>query len=237
MLGEEAMNFPVGNEFQLYTGGCEGVDYTAEDFALQMGFKVNIIVGPLHPRARTITPLTYEELREADPHLQKANETLKRNFSTKSKAPYFKQLLQRNYHIIKNVTHVFAFGELAPDMKTMKGGTGWSVQLALDNHKVVTVYDVNSKKWYEAALYRWDEKMQWVKDFCFVPLGSIGWSPLNRHVPPRQNYPVLHKSSAIVGSRIISHETREEIRNLFQRTFTQEKEVTALCGQLNHFTF
>ena len=54
---EEAMDIAIGDEYVLYTGGCEGVDQTAEEMGLQLGFKVHVLVGPHHPRARTITPL------------------------------------------------------------------------------------------------------------------------------------------------------------------------------------
>ena len=127
---EEGMDIAIGDEYTLYTGGCEGVDRTAEEMGVQLGFKVHVLVGPRHPRAQSITPLSVDVLEQANPFLRGANQTLRRNLIFSQPPPYYMELLQRNYHIIRQATHVYAFGELQPDKKTAKGGTGWSVQLA-----------------------------------------------------------------------------------------------------------
>ena len=50
---------------------------------------------------------------------------------------YTLQLLQRNYQIAKKAHTIYAFGTLEKDGKRVKGGTGWTVQLALDQGKPV----------------------------------------------------------------------------------------------------
>ena len=121
------MDIAIGDEYVLYTGGCEVVDQTAETIGLQLGFNVHVLVGPHHPRARTITPLSTDVLEQANPFLRGANQTLRRHLNFSQPRPYYIELLQRNYHIIQHASHVYAFGELQPDKKTAKGGTGWSV--------------------------------------------------------------------------------------------------------------
>ena len=143
------------------------------------------------------------------------------------------ELLQRNYHIIRQATHVYAFGELQPDKKTAKGGTGWSVQLALDANKTVYFYDIPSKTWHEPARFQW-KGHTWVKEFHFKPLGSTGWSMSPLHQPLQRCLPTLHKASAVVGSRRISPETVAEIKALFHRTFQWVQEVQTLPTR---FTF
>ena len=54
--GEEAIDVAIGDGYVLYTGGCEGVDQTAEEMGLQLGFKVHVLVGPHYPRAQSLTP-------------------------------------------------------------------------------------------------------------------------------------------------------------------------------------
>ena len=152
---EEVMDIAIADEYTLYTGVCEGVDQTAEEMGLQLGFKVHVMVGPRHPRAQSITPLSIEELEQANPFLRGANQTLRRNLNFSQPPPYYMELLQRNYHIIRQATHVYAFGELQPDKKTARGGTGWSVQLALDANKTVYFYDIPSKTWHEPARFQW----------------------------------------------------------------------------------
>ena len=109
-----------------------------------------------------------------------------------------------------------------------RGGTGWTVQLALDANKTVYVYDTNSNAWYQPIHYRWNEKGEWVKEFYLAPIGYSSWPG---HELSMRSYPTLHKISAIVGSRTISVETRNEIRQLFRRTLAKENK--ALCPALD----
>ena len=70
----EDMIYPIGNEYELYTGGCHGADEEAENMGLEMGFKVHIKIGPQHPCSQRITPLTQEELLAAEPILMRVNQ-------------------------------------------------------------------------------------------------------------------------------------------------------------------
>ena len=110
--------------------------------------------------------------------------------------PYFMELLQRNWHIIKDVTAVFAFGEFSSQQKSqLRGGTGWPVQMALDANKTVYLYDTNPNVWYQPFHYRWNEKGEWVKEFYFAPIGHTSW--LGQE-PSVRSYPTFQKISAIV---------------------------------------
>ena len=173
-------------------------------------------------------------LEQANPFLRGANQTLRRHLNFSQPRPYYIELLQRNYHIIQHATHVYAFGELQPDKKTAKGGTGWSVQLALDANKTVYFSDIPSKTWYEPARFQWKDNA-WVKTFHFKPLGSGGGSMSAQHHPFQRCDPTLHKVSAVVGSRLISQETVAEIKALFHRTFHWVQDVQALHTSLQSF--
>ena len=61
---------------------------------------------------------------------------------------YTLQLLQRNYQIAKKAHTIYAFGILKQDKKRVKGGTGWTVQLAMDQGKPVYLFDIPSQSWY-----------------------------------------------------------------------------------------
>jgi len=54
-------------------------------------------------------------------------------------------LLQRNYQIAKKAHTIYAFGILEKDAKRVKEGTGWTLQLALDERKEVYLFDIPSK--------------------------------------------------------------------------------------------
>ena len=226
---DESMDISIGNEHTLYTGGCDGVDVCAEDVARSMGFQVHVKIGPSHRRSAFITPISYPELKMADPHIQKANIFLKRKIE--GLPPFYMELLQRNWFVIKDATAVYAFGEFSDQQKSqVKGGTGWSVQMALDANKTVYVYDTKSLTWHQPFHYKWNEKGEWVKEFYFAPIGHSSWPGTELRM---RSHPTLHKISAIVGSRVISAEIRNEIRELFHRTISLGKEVKALCTALD----
>ena len=63
---------------------------------------------------------------------------------------YTLQLLQRNYQIAKKAHTICAFGILEQDKKRVKGGTGWTVQLAMDQGKPVYLFDIPSQSWYRS---------------------------------------------------------------------------------------
>ena len=68
----------------------------------------------------------------ANPHLYQAAGTLHKRVPSHF---YTLQLLQRNYQSAKKAQTIFAFGILEKDARQVKGGTGWTVQLALDQGK------------------------------------------------------------------------------------------------------
>ena len=105
-----------------------------------------------------VTPLTHQELAEANLYIGRSNKTLKRNIFGLS--PYATELLQRNYWIIKKAKCIYAFGEfegsspehLFGDYTRVKGGTGWAVQMGMDfgmEQKGVYVYNTRDHRWYE----------------------------------------------------------------------------------------
>ena len=74
------------------------------------------------------------------------------------------------------------------DAKGVKGGTGWTVQLALEQGKEVYLFDIPTQTWYRS------ENHYYVSDnsACLVT-GS-------KFLPWRLKTPTIHQSSAVVGS-------------------------------------
>jgi len=105
---------------------------------------------------------------------------------------------------------------LEKDAKRVKGGTGWTVQLALDQGKDVNLFDIPSQTWYrsEHHYYVNDDSATLVAGSKFLPWGSIP--------------PTLHQSSAVVGSRDLDQKTPEEIKALFNRTFCLPENIEQL---------
>jgi len=98
---------PTSN-YHIYSGGAIGIDEYAEQCAQKHGMQMHIIIPPQHSRSKFITPLTQQELDEAEPHLKLAAERINKPIVNRN--TFTRQLLLRNYHIIKNAEIVYAFG-------------------------------------------------------------------------------------------------------------------------------
>ena len=172
MIGahDEEMELSIGHGHVLYTGGAEGTDELAEEKAKHFGMHVEVIVPPNHPRSNYVSPATVEVLVLANPYLSRAAQKLCKRVPSHF---YTLQLLQRNYQIAKKAHTVYAFGILEKDAKRVKGGTGWTVQLALDEGKEVYLFDIPSQTWYrsENHYYVSDDSACLVAGSKFLPWG------------------------------------------------------------------
>ena len=223
MIGEQdldAMQLNIGFGHVVYTGGAKGTDELVEQMARQFGMQVEGLGPPNHPRAQYITPSTVEVLRLANPHLHQAAQKLGKQMLSHF---YTLQLLERNYQIAKRAHTLYAFGILEKDGQRVKRGTGWTVQLALDQGKQVYLFDIPTQTWYRSEHYYQvnDDSNHLVKDSQFQPWGPKG--------------PTLHQSSAVVGSRDVDDKPREEIQALFNRTFCLPENIDQLRRELEDF--
>ena len=128
-----------------HSGGCPGSDMTWEVEGNYYGVKTiaySFSGHTQHGKNRQI--LSLEELEEGYQHVLEANKVLKRRPEYTPR--YIKGLLSRNWFQIKNSDSVFAIGKFI-DKKRVNGGTGWAVQMAIDNKKPTFVFDQPSKKW------------------------------------------------------------------------------------------
>ena len=139
------------NHYHIYSGGAIGIDEYAEQCAKEYRMHMHIIIPPQHSRSRFITPLTQQQLDEARPHLQLAAERSGKHLFNSN--TFSHQLLARNFHIVKHAQVVYAFGyfqecsgkrytssrdvyhDSTLKQQRIQGGTGWTVQLALDKKK------------------------------------------------------------------------------------------------------
>ena len=108
---------------------------------------------------------------------------------------------------------MYAFGILEDDCRRVQGGTGWTVQLALDLGKKVFVYDIESEAWFHSVYGHKAVEGRLDIGIIFTPLVE-------------RDKPSLHQNSAVVGTRLLDHKTDQEIRNLFIRSFTAPQKQT-----------
>lgn len=137
--------------------------------------------GKITPNGNT--EITEDEFEEGKEHVMKANETLHR------KPEKYMNLLARNYCQVKNADEIFAIGKFKNKM--VDGGTGWAVQMAIDDGKTVNFYD--------------QEKRLWARN-----KGGI-WEP--------SSTPVLTENFAGIGTREINVNGINAIKEVYAHTF------------------
>lgn len=203
---EEPMEIPEGEKYTIVTGGAQGADAYAERLALAYECKLEIKIGPNHPRAKCISPIVpvYADLLNAQQAAIRARQALGRNVEV-GKGGYFDELLIRNYFIAKDSYALYAFGYLESNKTKVQGGTGWTVQLAIDMGKNIYLFDLVDNQWYKFIYYHM-EKGTYAKVFQFKLMEGECKLTLNHKV-------------GIVGSRNFTEQGKKEMRALFQRTF------------------
>lgn len=142
-----------------HSGGADGSDITWELEGEKYGVKTIAYSFYNHvQKSKNKRPLTVEELNEGMVAVGIANNTLKRR-PLEIMYPYVKNLLARNWYQIKNSEAIFAIIAkfLGTQKKIVSGGTGWAVQMAIDNKKPVYVFDQIDNMWnkfnYETNIF------------------------------------------------------------------------------------
>ena len=128
-----------------HSGGCEGADMEWENQGKPYGIKTISYSFYNHKQfGENQKILSVDELKEGFDHVMIANKVMKRNPDRQYQ--YVKNLLARNWFQVKNSEAIFAIGKLESN-KIVSGGTGWAVQMAIDNDKPVYVFDQNENVW------------------------------------------------------------------------------------------
>jgi len=144
----------------MLSGGAKGSDTLWGKIGLGYGLlsdNIKHLHAPQH-RKSTLpsmnTEVSDELLAEADVHLRKAATALGKEFS--GGTGYVADLLRRNWLQVKYADQIFAIGTW--DKKrpgAVEGGTGWGVQMAIDNNKQVFFFDQNKGQWYTVDKGNW----------------------------------------------------------------------------------
>ncbi len=103
----------------------------------------------------------------------------------------YMHLLARNWMQVKNSDTIFAIGTLK-NKKIVSGGTGWACVMGIDSGKDVYVFDQVNNKWYY-----WD-----YSDNKYLVCVT----------------PILTQNYAGIGSREITENGIDAIRNVYEKT-------------------
>lgn len=143
-------------KYLIHSGGSDGADMTWETEGLKHGIEsVAYSFWNHQHKSQFGKILTPDELSEGWKACKIATKTLKRPLD-RIQYEYIKNLISRNWFQVKNSDSVFAIGRFVNDQrKLVMGGTGWAVQMGIDNNKLVYLFDMTTNEWYK---YDYTEK-------------------------------------------------------------------------------
>ena len=173
----------------LYSGGHRG---TEAEFGRQaerwgVGEVTLSFEGHVMERDSGVRQLGEDELRQGDVSMEIVSRHMGRTYH---RADRIRSVIQSIFHMVVPAYHVFAVGWIQPDA-TVKGGTGWGVELAKFFNRPVSVFDQGRNQWFT-----------W---------GEGHWEPDEPTIP--------EQTFAATGTRELSDEGRQAIEELFTRSF------------------
>lgn len=175
------------SQYTNHSGGADGSDSVWFEFGQQYGvLDQRHYHHELEPNAVQNIKISEQEFVEGKKHVNQANETLGRQ------PDKHMDKLARNWYQVLNADEIFAVGDILSG-NIVDGGTGWAVQMAIDNGKPVHFFDQKTKHWYN---YNYQTEQF-----------------------EKSGVPVLTKEFAGVGTRQISKEGRQAINNVYRKTF------------------
>nr|WP_321401829.1 hypothetical protein [uncultured Desulfobacter sp.] len=177
------------SQFTLYSGGHRGAEAEFGKLAEKYGVKeVNFsFEGNVLDRDTGVRLLNQEELEKGNISMDIVSTRLGRSFS---KGNRIRKVIQSIFHMVNNGYQIFTVGWILPD-KTVKGGTGWGVELGKLFNRPIFVYEQDRKAWFS-----------WVNN---------DWQMAT---------PVIHhKTFAGTGTRNLTEDAAAAMKALFERSF------------------
>jgi hypothetical protein len=112
--------------------------------------------------------LSPEELKKGDVSMEIVSMRMNRNYSRTNK---IRKVFQSIFHMVNSGLQVFAVGWIQED-DTVKGGTGWAVELGKLFNRPLSVFDQDRNQWYCWKNNSWVEDLPKVEHPTFVGTGT-----------------------------------------------------------------
>lgn len=154
----------------LYSSGLKGAEETFGEAAEKYGVKEVIYSFEGHKlsRDKNVKILGPDELVRGDISMELASRMLNRTYYETDK---IRKVLQTIFHMVNSGHQVFVVGTIQED-GSVKGGTGWAVELAKMFNRPLHVFDQPSKKWYNWKNSTWQEDSPRIEYDTFVGSGT-----------------------------------------------------------------
>ncbi|MDA8017439.1 MAG: hypothetical protein MPN21_08305 [Thermoanaerobaculia bacterium] len=176
----------------LYSGGHKGAEAAFGRHAEAHGVPEVTLSFEGHTMVRetNVRVLSDAELAKGDVSMEIVSRHMGRTYSSAEK---IRRVIQSIFHMVNSAQHVFAIGWIQAD-DTVKGGTGWAVELAKFFNRDVSVYDQDRNQWFT-----------WI---------DHSWQPDEPTIP--------HKAFCGTGTRNLTADGEKAIEALFDRSFGQQ---------------
>ena len=176
-------------DYTFYSGGLNGAETAFGEAAEKWSVKeVNFSYsGQKTNRQKNLVVLSDDELKRCDISMELVSKMMGRTYYETEK---IRKVLQTIFHMVNKGHQIFVIGTILED-NTVKGGTGWAVELAKLFNRPLSVYDQEKNGWYSWKQGAWVEDSPKIEHDTFV--GS--------------------------GTRNLSEDGRKAIEKLFEETF------------------
>jgi len=165
--GELMMN---PNDCTLYHGGLKGAETAFGENAEKYGIGEVIFTFEGHRlnRDRNSVMLSEDELLRGDISMEIASRMMNRTYYETEK---IRRVLQTIFHMVNKGHQVFVIGSILDD-NSVKGGTGWAVELAKLFNRPLHVFDQTRGQWFTWKDGAWAEDTPKICYNTFVGSGT-----------------------------------------------------------------
>ena len=155
---------------RLISGGHKGAEaeFSRNAELWQIGETTLSYEGHVMERAGDIEVLSDADLARGDVSMEIVFQRLGRRFAHRDA---IRRVIQSMFHVVTRGDHLFAVGWIQPD-GTVKGGTGWGVELARFFNRAVSVFDQDQERWFTWAEGRWQEDVPKIPERPFAATGT-----------------------------------------------------------------
>jgi hypothetical protein len=178
------------SKIKFFSGGLKGAETAFGENAEKWRIGEVTFSYPGHTltREKNVTILRDEELKLGDVSMEIVSKRMGRRYTHADK---IRKIIQVIFHMVNKGFQVIVVGIIMED-GTVKGGTGWAVELAKFFNRPLSVFDQETAQWYT-----WKDGA-WEKD-----------TPV-----------ISHDSFCGTGTRNLTEEGHKAISDLFERSFS-----------------
>jgi hypothetical protein len=161
---------PAKEKCTLYSGGLKGAETAFGEAAEKWSVKeVNFCYsGQKTNRQKNLVALSDDELKRGDISMELVSQMMSRTYYETDK---IRKVLQTIFHMVNKGHQIFVIGTILED-NTVKGGTGWAVELAKLFNRPLSVYDQAKANWYSWKQDAWVQDTPQIEHETFVGSGT-----------------------------------------------------------------